>query len=470
MCCEAHKVSVSLRWRLTLTIASLIWGLMLGFSLAIYLVTAEEIHRGFLVQLESLAQQYTQSALQAKQVRLRQIPNPPQLEAVTVGLFDQNGTRLEQQGDAALALQKAQLETLQNGQPLVQTLDASLWAIFFGQRRAMILRPIFTLQSNFQMAYVLAVSARDLAGQTSLGRLRSTIFFWLGLATLGAALLGYRLALWLSRPLRQIAQTAYLVGQGQLGARIADASHQDEIGVLKRDLNAMLERLERTVLAQRRFTADAAHDLRTPIAVLRTEIEICLRRPRENSEYQSRMTHLLERVSGLSKLCEDLLTLSKLESGFEQPFEDFLLLDALEHGLENIQHVSKHPLRLNVSHSLEVHGHAPSISRLVCNLLENASKAAKSSFGLRAERHGALVRLEIWDDGAGIPPEVQQRLFMRFAKGENSSGAGLGLAIAQEIARVHGTQIERKPSAVGATFVVMLSAAKRHTRNTSELF
>ena len=107
---------------------------------------------------------------------------------------------------------------------------------------------------------------------------------------------------------------------------------------------------------------------------------------------------------------------------------------------------------------------------MIANLLDNASKAASSEFGLRVQRHGSSIQLQVWDDGAGIAPEQRLDLFERFYKGETSSGAGLGLSIAQEIARAHHTQIHVMDSARGAIFEVRLSGPARYTRNTRELF
>ena len=470
---------MALRWRLTLTVASLIWALMLGLSVALYAVTVGEQYRSFSAQLEGLAQQYAQAALQPSGVRLREIPSTlvqQRLEGLTVWLMNVNSSVVDQLGsqDAVdMALSDQQLERLKRGLTLSFDRESTPWTVLTGQRRSVSLRPILTLGDRFELRYVLAVSAKDRVGRDHLARLRATTAIWLGIATVCAALLGYRLALWLSRPLREIAQTAYRVGQGELTERIVGASSSDEIGALKRELNAMLERLERLVQAQRRFTADAAHDLRTPLAVLRTELEVSLRHPRSPELYQRSLERLLNRVAALSALCEDLLTLSTLEAGVAQPFEDFLLLDALALPLEVAERRAadaSQRFEVLLSPSLELHGNPQLLARLIANLLDNASKAASSEFGLRVQRHGSSVQLQVWDDGAGIAPEQRLQLFERFYKGETSSGAGLGLSIAQEVARAHHTQVRALDSLRGATFEVRLSGPTRHTRNTSELF
>ncbi|MFN3265647.1 MAG: ATP-binding protein [Deinococcales bacterium] len=447
---------MNLRWRLTLIIAPLVWGLVLSLSLALYSVASEELHRSFVLQLESVADLYSQSIL--KSGRLQPSTATKQLEGLTCLLFTQDGRLLDRVGDFSFRLTPVQLR--QKGTFTTQA------NAFVGQQRVSVVRPLPATQNR----RIIVVSAVNTVAQKGLLRLRGIALLWLCIAAIGSVALGYGLAMWLSRPLRHIAQTADLVRQGKFNARIENADRKDEIGVLKRSLNTMLERQEQLVQSQRRFIADAAHDLRTPLTVMRTELEICLRHPRDNQEYQKRIQQLLQRVCELCQLCENLLSVAKLESNPNHSFEDFLLLDALEHSLENIQYLSTKRFHLKIDHSLEAHGHAQSIARLIANLLENASRAAKENFGLRAERRGEQIRLEIWDDGPGIAQEQQEYLFRPFAKEKKSEGAGLGLTIAQDIAQMHGTRIELIPSSIGATFALTIAAATRYHRSTGELF
>jgi signal transduction histidine kinase len=469
---------MSLRLRLTLTLAGVLWLLVLGLGAALYALTAADLRVRFTVQLQTLAQQYAQLALQPDSVRLREPPPNPlhdELEGHEVYLLAADGHVVDSLGADAGApvIPAAQLKRSQSGtfssggfsgaQPGASfDLPASPESVLLGRQRAAVLYPIFALNGNFGVAYTLALVSADRVGQQSLARLRTTILVWALLATLLALVAGDRLAVWLSRPLREVAATAHAVGQGALQRRIPRAGGRDEIGGLKRDLNAMLERLETLVAAQRRFTADAAHDLRTPLSVLRTELEVSLRRPREAAEYRDTLARLLERVEALSKLAEDLLTLSKLEAGQERPLEALLLRDTLEGTIDTTQRVASQrnlEFVVDLPTHLEVLGDASTLPRLVANLLDNAAKAARTRFGLRAELQSKSVRLSVWDDGEGIKPELRARLFQRFAKGETSSGAGLGLAIAQQIASAHGAVLTplEGTGLVGATFQVELT-------------
>jgi two-component system, OmpR family, sensor kinase len=444
---------VSLRWRLTLTLTLALLGVAFGLGAVLYLLSAREAREAFHLGLQTLAREYARLALEADAVRLREPPLSPfaaRLGGVSAWLLEPNGgvrDVLSADGDAP-RLSAAILDGVRRGEETVFDLEG----------RGVAAYPIFDA-GTFRLSYVLLVAADDVAGAQGLARLRGAVLGWALAAALLALGVGNALALWLSRPLRSIAQTARAVGQGDLTRRIPQMATRDELGALQRDLNAMLERLEGLVGAHRRFTADAAHDLRTPLSVLRTEVEVALRRDRDAASYRATLERSLTRIESLSALADDLLTLSKLEAGPERVFESFLLRDALEPTLDTTEGLAlARGLRFEVAVplDLEVHGDATLVARLVANLLANAAGFARERFGVRAFCVGDTVQLEVWDDGPGVPEALKPRLFERFSKGERSSGAGLGLAIAHQIALTHGSRL-RLEDRPGAVFVCSLS-------------
>jgi signal transduction histidine kinase len=439
---------VSLRWRLTLTLTLALLGVAFGLGAALYAVAAREARAAFHLGLQTLAREYARLALEADAVRLREPPPSPfasRLGGVSAWLLEPDGVlrdAVNPDDGVVPALSVTTLERLRRGEEVVFDLEG----------RGVSAYPIFDA-GTFRLSYALLVAARDVAGEQGLARLRGAIVGWAVASALLALAVGNALALWLSRPLRSIAQTARAVGQGDLTRRIPDTGARDELGALQRDLNAMLERLEGLVGAHRRFTADAAHDLRTPLAVLRTELEVALRHDRDPAAYRATLERLLTRVEGLSVLADDLLMLSRLEAGPERAFETFLLLDTLEPTLGTVEGLAlARGLRFEVAIplTLEVHGDAALVTRLVANLLGNAARFARLEFGVRCHIVGHEVRLEVWDDGPGVPEALKPTLFDRFSKGERSNGAGLGLAIARQIARTHGSDVrlEDRPGAV----------------------
>lgn len=447
---------MSLRLRLTLTLTLALMLPVLGLGVVLYALTAADARDNFDLELRTLARTYAQLAIGADRVVLREPPPTPLLHKLgnlKAFLFGPDGSRLDGLDSSEITIPAGVLERVRGGQEALFSLGGDRGAAVY---------PIFTASDSFGLAYVLVVAADDLSGAQSLLRLRATVLGWLIVGTLLALVVGDRMAVWLSRPLREVAQTAHAVERGELSSRIPRDGSRDELGALKRSLNGMLNRLESLVEAQRRFTAEAAHDLRTPLSVLRTEVEVALRRPREALEYRGVLERLLERIGGLSKLAEDLLTLARLEAGPEAPFEQFVLTDSLEPTCSLYARLAAQrglSFTLEIPRDLEFFGDAPTVTRAVGNLLENAIKAAQTEVGLRVRSRGRELILRVWDDGPGIAPEMRPRIFERFAKGSRSRGAGLGLAIVHEVVRAHGGSISLEESLKGAVFRLSLPNA-----------
>lgn len=444
---------MSLRLRLTLTLALALTLPVLGLGLALYALTAADLRADFDLELRTLARSYAQLAVGADRVVLREPPTTPLLDKLgnlDAFLINPDGTVKDALSSSTLIVPEGVLEQIRSGQEASFRLGGDRGAAAF---------PIFTASGGFGLAYAVVVAADDLSGSQSLIRLRATAVGWLTVGAILALVIGDRLAVWLGRLLREVAQTASAVEHGELSSRIPRADSRDELGALKRSLNGMLDRLESLVEAQRRFTAEAAHDLRTPLAVLRTEVEVALRRPRAAPEYRAVLERLLERIGGLSRLAEDLLTLARLEAGPEVPFERFVLSDALEPVRSTYARLAAQgglSLRVEIPRDLEFFGDAPMIARAVGNLLENAVGAASTEAGLRVTARGREVTLRVWDDGSGVAPEMRERVFERFAKGAHSRGAGLGLAIVLQVVRAHDGSIALEDVPTGAAFRVSL--------------
>jgi two-component system, OmpR family, sensor kinase len=459
---------MSLRLRLTLTLALALMLPVLGLGVVLYALTAADSRTNFDLELRTLARAYAQLAVGEDQVKLRQPPATPLMDKLgNLGayLLEPDGRVRDAIGAGKITVPDGVLERVKNGQ------EASF---FLGADRSAAIFPILTASRRYGLAYALVIAADDTSGADSLMRLRATVIAWLVVGALIALIVGDRLAVWLGRPLREVAQTASAVERGELSQRIPRSEARDELGTLKRSLNGMLDRLESLVEAQRRFTADAAHDLRTPLTVLKTEVEVALRRPREAPEYRAVLERLLERIGGLSALSEDLLTLARLEAGPEIPFEQFVVFDALETVVSTHARVAAQrglSFTAEIPHDLAMLGDAPMIARAVGNLLGNAIGAASTELGLRVTVRGREVTLRVWDDGPGVPPEMRSRLFERFAKGARSKGAGLGLSIVQEVVRTHDGSLVFENAEHGAVFRVTLprglSSGVFGTRETS---
>ena len=277
---------------------------------------------------------------------------------------------------------------------------------------------------------------------------------FLPLLVLLACLLGYWLAGRALAPVDRIIQSAEDVGVQNLSRRLQVPAARDELRRLTETLNAMLDRIERSVKRITQFTADASHDLRTPISVIRTDAEIALRRQRNAAEYRESLARILKVSEGTTNLIESLLTLARADGGSSN-----LKLEAIDLA-ETSARVAAQVSVLAASkglsffsvlpdEALRVKGDAQAIEKLLLILLDNAVKytPAGGSVWLRVHESNESAEIEVEDAGIGIAPEDQPRIFDRFyranqARSAATPGAGLGLSIASWIAAQHRSVIE----------------------------
>lgn len=290
------------------------------------------------------------------------------------------------------------------------------------------------------------------------------------LAALGWA--GARLSSKLFVAIENIVDQAREIEDGNLHRRLPHPGDDDEIGNLVQTLNAMLERIEQAFDTQRRFTADASHELRSPLSRLRAEIEITLRRPRDSGDYVIALRSCLEEVERLTTLVEELLMLARIDAGEERGSAVLVSLAALAR--DTIERLAPQARERDISivlsdespQTVEVDG-AP-VGLVLRNILDNAIKfsPAGGQINLRIAGGGHGTVLTVADQGPGIGADELPFLFDRFFRGDGAradgiDGVGLGLALCQAILRAHGGKIEvsNQPDG-GALFSVWLPPKK----------
>jgi two-component system OmpR family sensor kinase len=268
------------------------------------------------------------------------------------------------------------------------------------------------------------------------------LFLAMSTAILGAvALTGAMLARAVLTPIDRVVQRARLIGESRLDERLPHPGSRDEIARLVETLNEMLGRIEQGFDAQRRFTADASHELRSPVSRLRAELEVTLRRPRAVGEYKEALQSCLEEVERLSQLMQQLLLLARLDAGAprEASLQTVPLAPILK---EAMTHLAPEALQRDVTLALDAPAGVvvradPAAARLVvANILGNAVKFSPPGgrVRVRVSTEAADAVVAVSDSGPGIPEAELPRLFERFYRGSAARhadvpGFGLGLAI-----------------------------------------
>jgi heavy metal sensor kinase len=285
---------------------------------------------------------------------------------------------------------------------------------------------------------------------------------------------------WLSRralaPVDQLTRAARQITGTSLGSRLEHSHTGDELQRLADTLNEMLDRIEVAFRRVTEFTADASHELRTPVALIRTEAELALRRSRNSEEYRAALEHILGEAERTTRLLEQLLALARTDAGREfLEARDLNLGDLMEQSAQAWSGVANAKelrfVRDLSPAAVTVKGDEAALRRVIDILMDNAVKYSHERgvirLGLHAESDAAVITVQ--DDGIGIAADEQEKIFERFyrvdkARSRQMGGAGLGLSIAQWIVQKHGGMIAvRSEAGTGSTFEVRipLSAAQR---------
>jgi signal transduction histidine kinase len=279
-----------------------------------------------------------------------------------------------------------------------------------------------------------------------------------------AGLVAWSLAGRALRPVEAIRVEVAGISEGDLDRRVPVPPGNDEVGRLARTMNRMLARLERTSAQRRQFVSDASHELRSPLAALRTQLEVARASP-ASSDWPAVSATVLSEARRLEDLVDDLLLLAQSDEGQLLPGHQQVDLDelVLAEG-ERLRLQGRPAVDLHGVGAGRVLGDPGQLRRLVRNLVDNAERHAAGTVTLAVRRHDDTVVLEVADDGPGVPPADAARIFERFTRLEPSrdrraGGTGLGLSIVGAIAAAHGGTVSLVEDAPGAHFRVCLPAA-----------
>ncbi|MEU2130585.1 HAMP domain-containing sensor histidine kinase [Streptomyces sp. NPDC018352] len=282
------------------------------------------------------------------------------------------------------------------------------------------------------------------AEQEAVGTVRGAMLIGLPLLLLVVAGVTWLVTRRALRPVEGIRrEMAAITASEDLSRRVPEPGSRDEVARLARTTNETLTALEASVDRQRRFVADASHELRSPIASLRTQLEVGAAHP-ELLDLPGAVADTVR----LQALAADLLLLARLDAG-ERPGRTVVDLGALVREEVSQRTGDRIAVTVSVPESgpFEVAGSRGQLARVIGNLLDNAERHARSAVtvSVRAAERGGVV-VAVTDDGAGVPPDERERIFERFvrlddARTRDDGGAGLGLAIARDVAARHGGRL-----------------------------
>ncbi|MEV4354976.1 sensor histidine kinase [Nonomuraea sp. NPDC004186] len=263
------------------------------------------------------------------------------------------------------------------------------------------------------------------------------------------------------RPVATLRAELDAVHAGDLSRRVTQPPGQDEVSQLARSVNGTLARLERSAQQQRQFASDASHELRTPIAGLRAQLESAQLYP-DDTDVEALVDSALRDTDRLEAIITDLLLLARIGSRVDVAKERVDLAELVRQELT--VRCDKVPVHVELTEGVVVEGVRLQLARVLTNLLDNAQRHAEHTVQVEVRREGehtALLAVE--NDGVEIAEEDRERIFQRFtrldaARSRDAGGTGLGLAIARDVVVAHGGQITVEDRVGGARFVLRLPA------------
>jgi two-component system OmpR family sensor kinase len=297
--------------------------------------------------------------------------------------------------------------------------------------------------------------------------------FPLGLLLAGGG--GWLLARRALSPVDHMTRAAQRISGEHLTERLLETGTGDELDRLAKTLNEMLTRLDESFRQVRQFSADASHELQTPLTILKGEIEVALRSERTPEDYQQVLTSSLEEIERISRLVEGLLLLARADSGVlrmaHQPVALHELVAEVAAQMQKMANKQGVTLHLEDLAPVTISGDREQLQRLLLNLIDNAIKytPAGGSVSLSLHVEDGQAQISVTDTGIGLSEAEQAQIFTRFyraaaARSQGGGGAGLGLCLAQSIAEAHGGKIQvRSNPGQGSTFTVALPVECRQT-------
>ena len=325
---------------------------------------------------------------------------------------------------------------------------------------------------NGELAEIIQLGTHLRFVRKNLVHFRNNILVALPIILVLGTMGGWILARRSLSPIGYIASKAQSISSQNLSERLTQRGTGDEMDDLIGTINGMIARLESSFKRMAEFTADASHELKTPLCALRGEAELLLSKQRTTEEYEEGVAYFIERFDHLNRMINDLILLSRSDSSQVELNMVPLRLDLLIQDIGNLFQILAEQrnivLRIDPCQETVVMGDKMRLQQLLTNLIDNAVKFTPEggSIRIRVEKDRDYVNVKVADTGIGIPKEEQENIFKRFyrvdrSRSKETGGVGLGLSIAEWIVHAHHGKIEVKSEPnQGSTFTFYLPLQK----------
>jgi heavy metal sensor kinase len=477
----------SLRFKLTLWYVLILGILLISFSSFLYFTLSKSLHRDVDNKLRSLAELIAlESASPLSKFGFGSIDQALEtsMNLKPIGKFIQV---LDESGN--IGRKSENLKNVELPISLNALKNASKGLVTFETNHSIGNTPLriitFPVTENNHVTKIVQIASSLEGVEDALNTLFIILIVTVPLALMVASLGGQFLAHKALKPVDNITQTARVITSQNLNQRITPPKVKDEISRLIETFNEMISRLDQSFRQIKQFSSDASHELKTPLTILKGEVEVTLRKERTPQEYQQTLKSNLEEINRMSQIVEDLLLLSRADTGeVRLNIEDINLTEILNEVLTQMDRLAQSKgLYLSTSnHHQDIHifGDALRIRELFINLIENGIKYTEEGGSIHitlqkentppvrsqsdwegGEKNG-FVKVIISDTGIGIAKEDQERIFSRFfrvdkARSRERGGSGLGLSICKWIVEAHqGEIVVESELGKGSSFIVKL--------------
>jgi heavy metal sensor kinase len=485
----------SLRFKLTLWYVLILGILLTSFSGFLYFTLSKSLYRDVDNKLRSLAELIaSESSSPLSKFGFRTIDQALEasMNLKPIGKFIQV---LDESGN--IGRKSDNLTNVQLPISLNALKNASKGLITFETNRTIGNTPLrimtFPVVENSHATKIVQIASSLEGAEDALNKLFLILIISVPSTLILASLGGQFLAHQALKPVDNITQTARMITSQNLNQRIDPPKVKDEISRLIETFNEMISRLDQSFRQMKQFSSDASHELKTPLTILKGEVEVMLRKERTSHEYQQTLKSNLEEINRMSRIVEDLLTLSKADTGeIRLNREDINLTEILNEVVAQMDRLAKSKrLHLSASnHPQDIHlfGDSLRLRELFINLIGNGIKYTEEGGSIRITlqrecpplmrdqsdwregEKGGFVKIIVSDTGMGIAKEDQERIFNRFfrvdkARSREQGGSGLGLSICKWIVEAHQGEIKVESElGKGSSFIVKLPIPPQNLR------